>query len=109
MKIVVVKSEVLIGAAEYLTLYAGCRLNRCRYNRVRLSVIGGAGYLTLYAECRLNRCRYNRVRLSVLGLLFNTAKKLSFVRSQVFTGVLLRAQVFWEVFTQRHNIMSQTN
>jgi hypothetical protein len=26
----------LIGTTEYLTLYAGCRINRCRYNRVRL-------------------------------------------------------------------------
>jgi len=28
-----VKSEELIGTAEYLTLYARCRINRCRYNR----------------------------------------------------------------------------
>jgi hypothetical protein len=47
----VVKSKELIGAAEYLTLYAGFRINRCRYNRVPLNV---------------------------LGLLFNTVKKLFF-------------------------------
>jgi hypothetical protein len=28
-----VNSEELIGTAEYLTLYASCRINRCRYNR----------------------------------------------------------------------------
>ena len=26
-------SEGLIGTTEYLTLYEGCRINRCRYNR----------------------------------------------------------------------------
>jgi len=26
-------SEELIGTTEYVTLYAGCRINRCRYNR----------------------------------------------------------------------------
>jgi len=30
-----VNSEELIGTTEYLTLYTGCRTNRCRYNRVR--------------------------------------------------------------------------
>jgi hypothetical protein len=31
-----VSSEELIGTTEELTLYARCRINRCRYNRVRL-------------------------------------------------------------------------
>jgi hypothetical protein len=31
-----VNSEELIGSTEYLTLQARCRINRCRYNRVRL-------------------------------------------------------------------------
>ena len=31
-------SEQLIGTPEYLTLYARCRINRCRYNRVRLYI-----------------------------------------------------------------------
>lgn len=31
-----VDSEELIGTAEYLTLYARCRIKRCRYNRVPL-------------------------------------------------------------------------
>ena len=30
-----VNSEELIGTREYLTLYTTCRVNRCRYNRVR--------------------------------------------------------------------------
>ena len=30
-----VNSEELIGTAEYLTLQARYRINRCRYNRVR--------------------------------------------------------------------------
>jgi hypothetical protein len=34
-----VNREELIGTAEHVTLYARCRLNRCRYNRVRLYVI----------------------------------------------------------------------
>jgi hypothetical protein len=29
-------SEGLLGATGYLTLYARCRVDRCRYNRVRL-------------------------------------------------------------------------
>jgi len=29
-------SKELIGTTEYLTLYTGCRINRCRYNRVPL-------------------------------------------------------------------------
>jgi len=33
-----VNSGGLIGTAEYLTLYTTFRINRCRYNRVRLSV-----------------------------------------------------------------------
>jgi len=33
-----VNSGELIGTAEYLTLYTKFRINRCRYNRVRLSV-----------------------------------------------------------------------
>ena len=31
-----VNREELVGTTEYLTLYASCRINRCRYNRVRL-------------------------------------------------------------------------
>jgi len=31
-----VNSEELIGTTEYLTLYAGCGINRCRYNRIRV-------------------------------------------------------------------------
>jgi hypothetical protein len=31
-----VNSDELTGTTEYVTLYAMCRLNRCRYNRVRL-------------------------------------------------------------------------
>jgi hypothetical protein len=34
-----VDSEELIGTTEYLTLYARCRINRCRYKRVRLYFI----------------------------------------------------------------------
>jgi hypothetical protein len=30
-----VNSEELIVTMEYLTLQARCRINRCRYNRVR--------------------------------------------------------------------------
>jgi hypothetical protein len=33
---VTVNSEELIGTTEHVTLYTRCRLNRCRYNRVRL-------------------------------------------------------------------------
>jgi hypothetical protein len=32
-----VKSEELIGTTEYLTLHTRCRINRCRYIRVRLN------------------------------------------------------------------------
>jgi hypothetical protein len=31
-----VNSDELISTTEYLTLYTRCRINRCRYNRVRL-------------------------------------------------------------------------
>jgi len=31
-----VKSVELISTTEYLTLWTRCRLNRCRYNQVRL-------------------------------------------------------------------------
>ena len=33
-----INSEELIGTTKYLTLYVGCRINQCRYNRVRLCV-----------------------------------------------------------------------
>jgi len=33
---VMVKGGKLIGTTEYLTLLTRCRINRCRYNRVRL-------------------------------------------------------------------------
>ena len=33
-----VNSGELIGTAEYVTLYTTFRINRCRYNRVRLSM-----------------------------------------------------------------------
>lgn len=33
-----VNNEELIGTTEYLTLYARCRINRCRYKQVRLSL-----------------------------------------------------------------------
>ena len=32
--------DELICATEYLTLQAGCRINRCRYNGVRMSFKG---------------------------------------------------------------------
>ena len=35
-----VNSEELIGTTEYLTLYMGRGINRCRYNRVRLYLLG---------------------------------------------------------------------
>jgi len=35
-------SEEFIGTTGYLTSYAWCRLNRCRYNRVRLYFLPGA-------------------------------------------------------------------
>ena len=31
-------NEELIGTTEYRTLYTRCRVNRCRYNRVRLHI-----------------------------------------------------------------------
>ena len=31
-----VNSGEIIGTTEYLTLYVGCRKNRCRYNRALL-------------------------------------------------------------------------
>jgi hypothetical protein len=34
-----VNSEELIGTTEHVTLYARCRLNRCRYNRIRLYLL----------------------------------------------------------------------
>jgi len=34
-----VNSEELIGTTGYLTLYTRCRINRFRYNRVRLYLI----------------------------------------------------------------------
>jgi hypothetical protein len=36
---IVVNSEELIGTTDYVTVYAKCRLNRCRYNRVLLYII----------------------------------------------------------------------
>jgi hypothetical protein len=33
---VMVKSDEIIGTTEYLTLYARCRVNRCRFKRVVL-------------------------------------------------------------------------
>jgi len=33
---VMASRKELIGTSEYLTLYTGCRRNRCRYNRVQL-------------------------------------------------------------------------
>jgi hypothetical protein len=36
-----VNSEALTGTTEYLTLYTRCRINRCRYNRVRLYMRSG--------------------------------------------------------------------
>jgi hypothetical protein len=33
-----VNSEELIGTTEYMTLYTKYRINRCRYNRVRLYI-----------------------------------------------------------------------
>ena len=35
-----VNSEELIGIIECLALYTGCRINRCRYNRVRVCAFG---------------------------------------------------------------------
>jgi hypothetical protein len=37
-----VNSEELIGTTEHLTLYTRCRINRRRYNRVRLYIYHGA-------------------------------------------------------------------
>jgi hypothetical protein len=43
---VVVNSEEVIGTAESLTLEAGCLINRCRYDRVRLFYRAGFSLLT---------------------------------------------------------------
>jgi hypothetical protein len=34
-----VNSDELIGTTEYLTVETMCRINRCRYKRVRLYII----------------------------------------------------------------------
>ena len=34
-----VNCEELIGATEHVTLYARCRLNRCRYNQITKSYL----------------------------------------------------------------------
>jgi hypothetical protein len=39
-----VNSEELIGTTEHVTFYTGCRLNRYRYNHVRLYVYDKAKY-----------------------------------------------------------------
>jgi hypothetical protein len=37
---VMVKSEEIIGTAEWLTIYKRCRINQCLYNRARLYSVG---------------------------------------------------------------------
>jgi hypothetical protein len=49
-------SEELIGTTKYLTLYARYRINRCRYNRVRLCLI------LLIHGCYLNLLSKGRFR-----------------------------------------------
>jgi len=71
----------------------------------RTELIGAAEYLTLYARCCINRCCYNRFRLSVLGLLSTWSRNFGLWDHRFSQGVLLRTQVFREVFTQRHNIV----
>ena len=43
-----VNSEELIGTKEHLTLYKRYRINRCRYNRVRLYLVSDI-------------CKFNRI------------------------------------------------
>ena len=45
-----VNSEELIGTAECLTLQTMCRINRCRYNQVRLYVLGSDVLTTAPAD-----------------------------------------------------------
>jgi hypothetical protein len=42
-----VNSEELIGTTEYLILYTGCRINQCRYKRVRLCIFSTGNQLLL--------------------------------------------------------------
>ena len=56
-----VSTEKLIGTTEHVTLCTRCRLNRCRYNRVRLYLLVGGHRLpveyirfTYGWSCRIN-------------------------------------------------------
>jgi len=53
-----VNNEELIGTTVYLTLYTGCRINRCRYNRVRLYVVLQLCINNMYILYKYNMCVY---------------------------------------------------
>jgi hypothetical protein len=54
---VMVNSEELIGTTEYLTLYTRRRINRCRYNRVRLYNLQDRYCLNIHFFWDVTLCR----------------------------------------------------
>ena len=55
-----VNSDELMGTTEYLTLYARCRISRCRYNQVRLYFLWGAVLYVLVITlggCKAGGCK----------------------------------------------------
>jgi len=76
-----VNSEELVGTTEHLTLYMRCRINRCRYKRVRL-------YCPV--QCALLKKPYiNMVRTNVFGsilsvTMFNLLKPTGYMTHHQF-------------------------
>jgi hypothetical protein len=81
-----VNIEELIGTTGYVTLYARCRLNRCRYNRVRL-------YCPRVSGCELEPHFQN--------LFFNYMNTF-YVLFQVHTCTVPKA-LTWQVLTHETN------
>jgi hypothetical protein len=72
-----VNNEELIGTTEYLTLWTRCRINQCRYNRVRL-------YFVIRQQCKRNPLLHSHVNTEHLYLLTATFTPTTIKGESVF-------------------------
>ena len=87
-----VRCEELIGTAAYLTLYTRCRINRCRYKRVRL-------YLCLLAKASDRIRSSGSLKDAFITIKINVTGKIkltSNAHSWVFSSSSMKSYAFYD-------------
>lgn len=87
-----VHCEELISTAAYLTLYTGCRVNQCRYNRVGL-------YLCLWVKASDRIPSFGSLKGAFITIKINVTGKIKLTSSDhswVFSSSSMKSYAFYD-------------